>query len=143
MPLALWIIVAVLVLGIIAFRALYRSHQLWLERQTPLGAWTAPTSEGTVTLVFEGGPHEGLYKQLVEGEGRGIREFGHWSQHKSSLQMLVMASEIPSNPRIGVNGVYRLLFLTPRKIAIHGLDRPGINYVKVPEGRTFDFGDPA
>ena len=143
MTTAVWIIVAIAFLGVLAFRALYRSHQAWMERQTPVGAWIAATTTGKVTLVFEGGPHEGLYKQLIEGEGTPVREFGHWAQHKSTLQMLMMASDIPSNQRIGVDTAYKLLFLTPKKIAIHGPDRPGINYTKAPDGTVLDFGEPA
>src|SRR5260221_13218750 len=99
-----WIILAAPTFAaLLLIRALVRNHQAWLARQTPVGAWRVSTATGAITLVFEGGPHEGLYKQITEAANGPVREFGHWSQNKSSLSMLIMASDIPSNPRIGVD----------------------------------------
>jgi hypothetical protein len=137
-----WIIVGLAALWTVVFPFLYRNHQAWLERQSPLGAWIASISGRKITLIFEGGPHEGLYKQLTEENGQRIREFGHWCQHKNKLEMLIMASDIPSNPRFGRNAIYKILFLRARKIAIIGPDRPNISYIKAPEGTILDFGEP-
>jgi hypothetical protein len=55
MTTAMWIILAVIVICVIAFRAFVRWHQRWLEQQTPLGAWTTSTPEGAITLVRAAG----------------------------------------------------------------------------------------
>src|SRR5436853_2731100 len=119
-----WIIIAVVTIAVgVGLRAVYRNHQAWQARQSPVGAWTASTPDGDVTLVFEGGPHEGLYKQLTVSDGASIREFGHWSQNKTVLQMLIMASDIPNNPRVGVDAAYKFLVLTRTQISINGPER--------------------
>jgi hypothetical protein len=140
---SMWIILAVIALAVLAFRAFARSHQAWLERQTPLGAWTASTPDGAVTLVFEGGPHEGPYKQVIERDGQRIREFGHWAQQQRRLQLLIMASDVPNNPRLGIDTTYEVRFVAPDRITIAGPDRPGIEYSRAPAGTVLDFDEPA
>ena len=143
---ALWIILAVIVISVITYRllrrAMIRSHLAWLEQQTPLGAWIASTPEGAITLVFEGEPHGGLYKQLIERNGQRIREFGHWTQHMRRLQMIMMGSDVPNNERIGVDRTYEVRFVAPEKISITGPDRPGVEFSKAPAATVLDFGEP-
>ena len=143
MTTALWIIIALIVIAVIAVCVLVRSHLAWLRQQTPLGAWTASTPDGAITLIFEGGPHEGLYRQLTERDGQRNREFGHWTQQMRRLQMIMMASDDSSNERIGVDTTYELRFVAPEKISITGQDRPGIEFAKAPAGTALDFGEPA
>ena len=138
-----WIIAIVAVAVAVGFRALYRSHQAWQARQSPIGAWAASTPDGEVTLIFEGGPHEGLYKQITATAEKPIREFGHWAQNKTVLQMLIMASDIPNNPRVGVNALYKFLMLTPTQISINGPERRFLRFTKAPHGTAIDFGSPA
>ncbi|HEX5244508.1 MAG TPA: hypothetical protein VFW23_14695 [Tepidisphaeraceae bacterium] len=134
----LWAIL-VLIAAIVLCALLFH-FQNWLEKTTPVGAWKAKTEAEEITLIFEGGPHEGLYKQLIESSDSRIREFGHWSQKKRSLYLLILASDIPRNPRVGVNTRYKFLVLTQGRISINGPERRHVRFKKAPPDTTLDFG---
>src|SRR5258707_19113 len=101
---------------------LARNHRQWLERQTPTGVWQSIAGQATITLQFEGGPREGTYKELIESDGKHIREFGHWSASAHNLQMIIMATDIKSHPRFGVHTAYEVSYVGPTSIKINGPD---------------------
>ena len=66
----------------------------WTARQSLLGTWVAALPDGShVTLQFEGGPKDGIYKQLVRRDGAESREFGHWTIKILELRLIIMATD--------------------------------------------------
>ena len=126
------ILVALFILSI-------RWHQKWLARQTPAGSWTAIDGSASVTLVFEGGPSEGIYKQVVESEGKTIREFGHWATHLNTLNLLIMATDVPQHSRFGMDTPYQIYYVGPDSIRIDGPDRPNLLFTRAAEEITINF----
>ncbi|MFT5091563.1 MAG: hypothetical protein ACI93T_000376, partial [Porticoccaceae bacterium] len=75
MTIGTWI--AVIAAALVALFVLFvRWHRNWLAQQTPTGSWTSRDGSTSIMLVFDGGPHEGTYKQEVDSEGDTVREFG-------------------------------------------------------------------
>jgi hypothetical protein len=118
---------------------LARSHKRWLERQTPAGLWQAADGQARITLLFEGGPREGVYKQLIESDGKRIREFGHWSASGHDLKMIIMATDIKSHPRFGQDTPYGISYIGPTRIKIEGPERSAITYERAPAGLQLEF----
>ncbi len=114
-------------------------HQRWLDKQSPLGVWVAEVKGTKVTLQFEGGPHEGTYKQLLESPDGAQREFGHWSALRTKLQMLIMASERKDHPRFGRDSHYTIRYVRPDAIVIDGPDLPSVTFEQAPEEATLEF----
>lgn len=115
------------------------NHRRWLDKQSPVGVWMADVDGAKVTLQFEGGPHEGTYKQLVVSPDGPSREFGHWAARRTALEMLIMASERKDHPRFGQNTHYTIRYVRPDAISISGPDLPSVPFVQAPEGTTLDF----
>ncbi|HEX4796705.1 MAG TPA: hypothetical protein VH370_23135 [Humisphaera sp.] len=135
--------VAVLIGAVLAVASAYGR---WLDRQSPVGVWIARTAAGRITLQFEGGPREGLYKQLTEsGDASPSREFGHWTVERETLRMLILATDVKRHPRFGADTPYRLTYLSilikpmPR-IQIDGPDRTKLVFRRAKPGSTLDFG---
>jgi len=122
---------------------LARNHRRWLERQTPTGIWQHIAGDSKTTLQFEGGPREGIYKQLTESDGKKIREFGHWASLANNLQMIIMGTDVKNHPRFGVDTVYNLLYVGPTSLKITGPDRPGVTYKKALESSKLEFDEHA
>ena len=118
---------------------LARNHKQWLERQTPAGVWQATDGQTKITLQFEGGPREGTYKQLMESDGKEIREFGHWAATANVLKMMIMATDVQSHPRFGIDTEYHISYVGPTNIKIDGPDRAGIVYAKASVGNDVKF----
>jgi hypothetical protein len=134
------IIVAVALAGIVvAVILLARNHRKWLDAQNPSGVWQATDDTAKVTLQFNGGPHEGTYKQLIESGEKRTKEFGHWSARANDLKMLIMATDIKNHPRFGQDTSYRISYVGPTRIKIEGPDREGVVYEKAPDGSKLDF----
>jgi hypothetical protein len=108
-------------------------------QQSPVGVWVASLDTGTVTIQFDGGPNEGIYKQLTETEDGADREFGSWAAHLNKLELLIMATDQKGHPRFGQNTEYGLRYVGPTSIVISGPDRPDIRYERAPEGTTVDI----
>ncbi len=124
---------------VIAFILFVRWHVRWLAQQSPVGVWVASLDTGTVTIQFDGGPSEGLYKQLTETEDGADREFGSWAAHLNTLELLILASDQKGHPRFGQTTQYALRYVGPTSILISGPDRPDITYERAPEGTTVDI----
>ena len=134
---------AVLLVG--AMFALVSVYDRWLDLQSPVGMWIARTTSGNVKLQFEGGPRDGLYKQLTESGDAPSREFGHWAAEGETLRMLILASDVKAHPRFGVDTPYRLtylsLFIKPiPRIQIDGPDRAKLVYRRARPDATLDLG---
>jgi methionine-rich copper-binding protein CopC len=130
---------ALLVALIGAVVLLARNHKQWLARQTPAGIWQGKDGPAKITLQFDGGPGEGPYKELVESDGKQVREFGHWSASARDLKMIIMATDVKSHPRFGIDTGYLISYVGPTSIKIDGPDRPGIVYTKAPAGVEVKF----
>lgn len=143
-PLWLWIGLGVALL-IGAIFALVRAFDGWLDRQSPVGVWIARLPSGKVMLQFEGGPREGLYKQLTDSNDTLCREFGHWVVERETLRMLILATDVKDHPRFGTDMVYRLTYLSffskpVRRIQIDGPDRQKFVYRRAKPGVVVDIG---
>lgn len=131
---------------ITAMFAFVSAYDRWLDRQSPVGVWIARTPSAKVRLQFEGGPHEGLYKQLTEsGDGTPTREFGCWAVERETLRMLILATDVRGHPRFGTDTVYRLtylsLFIKPMpRIQIDGPDRHKMTFRRAKAGVVVDIG---
>jgi hypothetical protein len=128
--------VTAIILGVLALViALFvRSHLAWRAKQTPAGVWRSDTPDGQLTLQFEGGPHEGTYKQVVERSDGPVREFGHWHHSSGQLQLMIMATDQKDHPEFGVNTLHVIRFVSPTEIAIEGPHRPRLTYSRAPVG---------
>ena len=115
-----------LVLLLVAVVFLARNHRNWLESQTPAGIWQGKDGQAKIILHFEGGPREGTYKHLIESDGQHAREFGHWSASANDLKMLIMATDVQSHPRFGIDTGYDISYVGPTSIKITGPERAGI-----------------
>jgi hypothetical protein len=124
---------------IIVFILFMRWHVRWLAQQSPVGVWVTSIDTGTITIQFDGGPSEGLYKQLTETEDRANREFGSWTTHLNTLELLIMASDQKGHPRFGQTTKYELKYVGPTSILISGPDRPDVRYERAAEGTTVDI----
>ncbi|NLY02158.1 MAG: hypothetical protein GXY83_39240 [Rhodopirellula sp.] len=136
MAMTIGMIVVVIVVLLVLF---VRWHVNWLAQQSPAGSWTAHEDPASITLVFEGGPLEGTYKQVVESEGKTIREFGHWASHLTTLRMLIMATDVPGHSRFGIDTSYAISYVGPDSIRINGADRPNLLFTRTREPVTIDF----
>lgn len=101
-----------------------KKHLEWLEKQTPVGAWKCVQAETTILLQFEGGPHEGIYRQVTQTAEKKTREFGHWSVYLNQLSLLIMAMEEKNQTEFGVDRQYEIRYVGPQSIKISGPNRP-------------------
>ena len=124
---------------VVAFVLFSWWHTRWLTQQSPVGIWVASLDSGSVTIQFDGGPREGLYKQLTETAAGTEREFGSWSAHLNTLELLIMATDQSPHQRFGINTKYEIRYVGPTSILISGPDRPEITYERAPEGTTVDI----
>lgn len=132
--------IAVIAAALILLYVLFvRWHCKWLEQQTPVGSWTATDGTASIKLVFEGGPSEGIYKQIIESGGKTIREFGHWALQLNALKMLIMATDVHPHARFGIDTTYQIKYVGPDSIRIEGPDRPNLIFTRA-EDMTIDFG---
>jgi hypothetical protein len=111
MQTALIVIAVVLAVIVLAFVLMVRSHRAWLAKQTPAGVWRGDLPDGHLTLEFEGGPAEGLYKQMAVTAGVTSREHGHWQHSSGRLQLLIMASDEKAHPGFGINTVNTIRYV--------------------------------
>jgi hypothetical protein len=137
MKTAMVISVIVIVLVIIVVRALSSNHSEWLDQQSPVGNWVSVINGAKTIIQFEGGPKEGVYKQLVQHDGVKIKELGHWHSNRSELRMLIMATDVKSHPRFGQDTFYTIRYPDTDKIFIEGPDRNSA-YEKTSETVLFD-----
>ena len=125
MTIGTWIVV--IVAGLVALFILFvRWHRNWLAHQTPAGSWTSTDGSAFIKLVFDGGPSEGTYRQVVELDGETIREFGHWVVEFNTLNMLIMATDVSEHSRFGIDTSYLINYVSPDSIRIDGPDRPDL-----------------
>lgn len=130
---------AVIAVGLCVLLILFvRWHLAWVAQQTPVGSWISTEDAVSIKMIFEGGPLEGTYKEVVETEGELIREFGHWSVQINVLNLIVMASDVPEHSRIGIDTPYQISYVGPESIRIEGPDRPNLLYTRA-DGIAFDF----
>jgi hypothetical protein len=134
MQTALIVIAVVLAVIVLAFVLMVRSHRAWLAKQTPAGVWRGDLPDGHLTLEFEGGPAEGLYKQMAVTAGVTSREHGHWQHSSGRLQLLIMASDEKAHPGFGINTVNTIRYVGPDEIGIEGPHRPRLVYKRMPAG---------
>ncbi len=125
MTVGMWIIVIIALL-VALFMLFVRWHGNWLARQTPAGSWTSTDGSASIKLVFEGGPSEGTYKQVVDSNGDTVREFGHWAANFNTFNMLILATDVPEHSRFGVDTRYHVSYVGPDSIRIEGPDRPNL-----------------
>lgn len=124
-----------LLLGLIVVVLAARSHRRWLAKQSPAGVWQGAHPEhGTVLVAFDGGPHEGTYRELRTLGDASTREVGHWAAQGNQLHLLIMATDVPEHPRFGTDTLYRLTYTGPRQISLDGPDRPNLKLDKAPAG---------
>ncbi len=131
---ALVVFSVVLAVVVVAFVLMVRSHRAWLAKQTPAGVWRGDLPEGHLTLEFEGGPSEGLYKQVAVKDGVTVREHGHWQYSSGQLQLLILATDETEHPGLGVSTVNTIRYVGPDEIGIEGLHRTRLVYKRVPVG---------
>ena len=117
------------------------SVKLLASGKSPVGVWQATDGDASIILEFERGPWEGTYKQIVENGGKSIREFGSWAAYTSGVQMLIMATDIPSHPRFGINTEYNIDYLDSNRIRINGPDRANLLFTRAPDGLRIDFDE--
>lgn len=129
MTIVTWIAVAAAALMAL-FALFVRWHRNWLAQQTPTGSWTSNDGPSSIKLVFEGGTHEGLYKQVVDSDGNPIREFGHWSAYLNTLNLLIMATDVDDHERFGVDSSYRINYIGHDRINIEGPGRPNLLFTR-------------
>lgn len=134
-----WITAALLAGVLIGIILLARSHHRWLLMQSPAGSWLTCHNSQKITLVFEGGPNEGMYKQLSESQGGAAREFGNWASKGSRLNLLILATDQRNHPRFGIDTTYSIRYVAPNKIVIDGPDRPRLTYERAPAGTRLNF----
>jgi hypothetical protein len=104
-----------------------RSHRRWLAHQTPAGVWQGMHPErGAVLIAFDGGPHEGVYRELITLGDCQSREMGHWATNGNELRLLIMATDVSNHPRFGVDTVYQIRYTGPQRICVDGPDRPSL-----------------
>src|SRR5437868_241979 len=139
-----WIVVAIVV-AIALLIVWAKRHGDWLATQTPVGVWIRKRQDRETVLAFEGGPKEGLYRQIRKYRGVTEREFGHWSVADDTLHLLIMASDVQDHPRFGKDIKYRLIYSRPgsnglaNRILIHGLGRKNLFFVRAPLGVVVNF----
>lgn len=135
------IVLVIVVIVVVAIVLLARSHARWLQQQSPVGVWEAETEGSSLLLQFEGGPDEGLYKEVRQAGDDRTREFGHWAVNLNELRMLIMGTDVPDHPRFGVDTVYQVNYPGPESIRIDGPDRPGVVFARTAAETTVDVGD--
>ena len=135
----LYIALGIIAFLVIAYKLFMRWHLRWLAQQSPAGVWIAQLESGTVTIQFDDGPNEGLYKQLIKTESGSDREFGNWFSHLGDLKLMIMATDQEDHPRFGISTDYGIRYIGPTRIAISGPDRPDLTYERAPEGTTVDI----
>ena len=119
-----------------------QSHLRWLEQQTPIGTWKCIQDGTTIFIQFEGEPHEGTYKQVMDTGSEQIREFGHWKVSLNELSIMIMATDIKEHPRFGVDTQYTIRYVGPQSIKITGPDRADLVFNRSEEPLPADFDTP-
>lgn len=129
--------ISLIIVAVIAIRALRKSHINWLKKQSPVGTWEAKDGRSVITLHFQQSAesvNEGLYYQLIKTENdKELREFGHWTADCNTLAMLIMASDAEGED-FGIDREYFLLYTGSERIKIDGPGRPNLTYTKQPDG---------
>ena len=120
---------------------LQKKHLEWLEKQTPVGTWKCVQGETTVILQFEGGPREGIYKQVVQTGQEQVKEFGHWNAQLNELRLIIMATDAKEHPRFGVDTEYQIRYVGPQSIKISGPDRADLVFNRTDETLAEDSGE--
>lgn len=124
-----------LLLAVVGLALAIRSHRKWLAQQSPAGVWQGADEAGVPVLVaFDGGPDEGVYRELRGQPGSHTRELGHWSASGSQLRLLILATDTPDHPRFGVDTPYQLSYTGPTQITINGPDRQHVKLDQAPAG---------
>lgn len=113
--------------------------KLLASAQSPVGSWQATDGSAAIKMVFEGGPLEGLYKQLVESGGETVREFGSWLVSIDAINLLIMATDVPEHPRFGVDTRYAIEYIDRDTIRLDGPDRPSLLLKRSAEDIEIDF----
>ncbi len=121
-------------------RLLQKKHLQWLEQQTPAGRWKGVHEDATILVQFEGGPREGIYKQIVQTGQQQSKEFGHWNANLNELRLLIMATDVKGEVRFGVDTEYIIRYVGPESITISGPDRPEWVLKRTDEAISDDFG---
>jgi hypothetical protein len=142
-----WIVVATVVaLALLLFWL--KRHADWADAQTPVGVWIRNRQGRETVIAFEGGPHEGLYRQIRKYGDATEREFGHWAVSEATLHLLIMATDVKHHPRFGQDTKYKLIYTradtngNARRILINGPDRKNLFFVRAPLGVVVDFDAP-
>jgi hypothetical protein len=140
-----WIVLAgVVALALIMFWLKRRAD--WSDAQTPVGTWVRTRAGGATVISFEGGPHEGLYRQIRKYGGVTEREFGHWKVAEDALHLLIMATDVKDHPSFGKDVEYQLIYTRKGadgkagRILIHGPGRKNLFFVRAEPGVVVDFG---
>jgi hypothetical protein len=142
-----WIIVATLVAFALVVYWLKRRAD-WADAQTPIGVWIRNRQGRETVIAFDGGPREGLYRQIRNYGQTTEREFGHWAVSEDALHLLIMASDVKDHPRFGQNTKYTLIYTKPdssgnaRRILLNGPGRKNLFFVRAPLGVVVDFNAP-
>lgn len=105
-------VLAVGAIGIVASFTAGLRVQLQSRARSPVGVWVARVGASRVTLEINGGPHEGLYKQVITGSDPVAaveeREIGRWTARGGILRLITMATDRPRHPRVGIEALYQL-----------------------------------
>src|SRR4051812_37311933 len=104
-----WIVVATLVAFALLVYWMKRQAD-WMDAQTPVGVWIRNRQGRETIIAFEGGPHEGLYRQIRKYGHVTEREFGHWAVSEDALHLLIMATDVKNHPRFGQDRKYKLTY---------------------------------
>jgi hypothetical protein len=125
----------ILVIALVAVALAVRSHRRWLAAQNPAGVWQGTTPDGgSVLLSFDGGPHEGVYRELRVHNGVEAREFGHWTASGNDLRLIIMATDTPNHPRFGQDTLFHITYTGPEQITLNGPDRAAMKLDRAAPG---------
>ena len=124
-----------LLLALIVLVLAARNHRRWLAGQSPAGVWQGSQPDhGAVLIAFDGGPHEGVYRELRTSGELSTRELGHWSVQGNQLHLLIMATDVPGHPRLGADTLYQIKYTGPQELTVDGPDRQALKLTKAPPG---------
>lgn len=124
-----------LLLAVIGLVLAAHSHRRWVMAQSPAGVWKGIGTDGTsIVMAFDGGPREGVYRELRARDAVSMREMGHWAVSGNELRLLIMATDVPDHPRFGQDTLYRISYTGPEEILLDGPDRPSLTLQKAPPG---------
>jgi hypothetical protein len=130
-----YVLGGLLVIAVVGLVLAARSHKRWLANQSPAGVWNGIDNDGgSILLAFDGGPHQGAYRQTTTHNDVQVREVGHWTASGNELRFLIMATDVPNHPRFGLDTVYHLSYSGPKQIVIDGPGRLNLKLEKAPEG---------